>query len=458
MIYVFFHYEHYPLPLAKHLQDEGNKVIVGTIKSKKSMKIFGDEDTEKPEQKEMRLSCFDGIIDKKPHDEVLKYLENAKDKDDHFIFFDYNDMFVIAEDVIKMGFKNGLFPTAFYYKLESERELAKEIVQNYFPDLRVAEYQSFQKAQEGIDFINKSKKILVLKSNGKSGDTIVPKTEDLKIAKEELVHILNKNKKLYEERGFLLEEMISDCLEVAPVIVFYNGEPVYSLAEFENKEFGSGNIGPLKGGNQAVSLKTSLDCQLNKIAFPEFVYKLAKQHPGMSVYDAGLLWNGKEFYFTEFCGMRFGWDGIISEIVMRDNHKKDNPYVANYFQDVMKKKNPLINNYGVSVRLFNYAGMTHTSNVPQSGLPIRFDEGINNNLFWYRVKMEDEHLVTIGDQDFIGAVAGSGDDLETSSKIAYDFVSKIDFQTLYYRPRFDMLSDEYKTSIPKRIKAVEKFL
>lgn len=458
MIYVFFAVEHYPFPLAKHLIDEGNEVIVGQVVNRGAeLAIPGSEDKEKPEDRALRLSYYDGIIQKYKASDVMEILSKVKDseKNNYFIFFDYNDMFNMAHKVIDMGFKHGLLPTALYYRLEEEREFAKEFAKKYLPDVQVAEYDKFKKADEGIKFVNESEHILVLKSNGKAGDTIVPKTANLETAKKQLTALLEKNRKQYEQNGFILEKKIDNCLEVAPVMVFYNGKPVYSLVEFENKEFGAGNIGPLKGGNLVVSVRTELDAKINQIAFPEMIHKMAAQHPGIGVYDAGLLWNGEAFWFTEFCGMRYGWDGIISEIAMGDKGK---PFVTNYFQSLVDGKNPLLNKFGVGVRLFNYEGHTHDSEKAKSDLPIRIEGDIDNNLFLYRVKMKDGELVSIGDQDMLGVVSAGGDTLEEAASRTYDMVKQVEFDKLYYRPMFDLLSTDYETSVINRMNAVKDFI
>jgi phosphoribosylamine-glycine ligase len=455
MTYIFFAVEHYPYPLAYHIREEGGEAFVASIENKSALEIPGTEDKETPEEKKVRLSYYDGMLEKIPHTEVLEFLEGVKNKDDYFIFFDYNDLFAIVDKVLKMGFTHGLFPTVFYYRMEEERELAKEFAKKYMKYVKVAEYEKFLKVEDGINFINESKDFLVLKSNGKAGDTIVPTTKKIDIAKEQLTSILQKCKTQYEANGFILEKRIDNCLEVAPVMVFYNGRPIYSLVEFENKEFGAGNIGPLKGGNLVVSVKTDLNCKMNRIAFPPIIHKMAAKQPGIGVYDAGLLWTGEDFYFTEFCGQRYGFDGLYSEIAMGDQGE---PFTTKYFQNLIDGIDPLANKFGLGVRLFNYEGHTHDSEKAKSDIPIRLEKPIPNNLFWYRVKMNGEGLVSIGGQDMLGVVAGGGDDLEKMARETYKMVEAIEFDKLYYRPLFDLLSTDYETSILNRMQAVARFM
>lgn len=453
MTYVFFTVESYQFPLAKHIKDEGNEVILAMVNNKNDLELGDKKEDEKI--KEFRLSVYNGLIEKRDSKEVLKFLETVKNKDDYFIFFDYNDMYKISEKVLKMGFRKGLFPTALYYRLESERMFGKKLAEEHFKNVKIAPYKEFKKVADGIKYIQESKKKLVLKSNGKGGDTIVPKVKDLELSKQQLIFMLTKKAKDYEVEGFVLEEYIDNCLEVAPVMLFWNGEPVYSLVEFEQKELGAGNIGNLKGGNLAVNMRTELDCKLNQIAFPPIIHKMAKQQPGLAIYDAGLLWNGEEFYFTEFCGMRYGYDGLYAEIVMGDKGK---PFVTAYFENIMNNKSPLLNKYGVSVRLFNFECHTHGMDMSVSDVPVNYEEEVENNLFLYRVKKVKDELLSVGEQDMLAVMTAADDDLNTAADKCYERVSKFYFEKLYYRIESDMLATDYKTSILNRMKAIEQFV
>ncbi len=365
-------------------------------------------------------------------------------------------MYKIAEKVLRMGFSNGLFPTKFYYDMEKEREMAKKFVKKNYKGIIVADAFNFTSIKDGIKFLNEAQEdTYVLKSNGNRAKTIVPKSGDVEEGKKILIEALTKQKKEYEEGGFLLEKKIPNCLEVTPVMVFYNGKPIYSIVEFENKEFGAGNIGLQKGGNLSLSVKTPIDCELNRISFPDAIYELAQKQPGLSVYDVGLLYDGDDFYFTEFCAMRFGWDGIFSEMVMRDD---GNPFVGNYFEDIVKGKNPIINNYGASVRLFNIHGDTGCTFICEDGIVVEWDESVENNLFFYQIKKKGKETVTVGGFDLLGVATGASNILETAVSKAYEVVDAVNFEKLYYRPKFDFLSMDYKSSILNRFSAMKPFI
>jgi hypothetical protein len=198
-----------------------------------------------------------------------------------------------------------------------------------------------------------------------------------------------------------------------------------------------------------------MDCELNLMAFPKIVFDLAKKHPGLAVFDIGLLYNGEDFYFTEFCAMRYGWDGIFSEMVMRDDGE---PFVNNYFQDIVDGVDPIVNTYGASVRLFNLGG--HMEGVDQSecNLVVKWKDAVDKNLFLYRVKKKGPDLVTVGGLDLLGVATGASNVLETAVSRAYKVVDGVTLESLYYRPQFDFLSMAYKSSILNRYAAIKPFL
>ena len=110
MKYVFFALDCYPFPLIKHLLDEGHEVMVGIIKSANYLMIPGVKEDSTPEEREQRASVYDHLVHKNSADTVLKMLWKVpvKEQGDYFFFFDFNDMYNIADRVLKMGFKNSI--------------------------------------------------------------------------------------------------------------------------------------------------------------------------------------------------------------------------------------------------------------------------------------------------------------------------------------------------------------
>ena len=185
----------YPFPLAKHLQDEGNEVIYGLVEDLSDMKVPNMNIDETPEDHKERISNYDGIIEKQDIKEVIAMLKEVpkNEQDDYFFFFDFNDMYKISEQILKMGFRNGLFPTEQYYNMEKDRKMSKEFVQKHYKEVKVADYELFDTIDEGIEYLDDHNDIFCLKSCGNSGRTFVPKqTISMKRVNKLKMHLKKK--------------------------------------------------------------------------------------------------------------------------------------------------------------------------------------------------------------------------------------------------------------------------
>jgi hypothetical protein len=329
--FIFITRDFHILPVADRLKDDGKEVVVGMVQEEENKKT--------PEAKsEARLALYDNIIEKHDADDVLKWMKTVENKDEWFVMFDYGDLWEYSEKAMAMGFTKGIFPTEEDYTLEKDRARGKAFAKKHYPDLHVAEAHEFKRVEEAVKFLEEQNdKIFVLKSEGSDAETVVPQTDDADLARRQIIGALMTEKKDYERGGFTLEERIVNPVELSPVLVCWDGKPLFSLVELENKPLGSGNIGRLTGGCQNLSIQTPMDCPLNKVAFPPIVYEMARNKKGMSVFDAGLLFDGKQFRFTEFCAQRYGFDGFYSTIAMcGDGRGRDN--AVNFFDGISSGK------------------------------------------------------------------------------------------------------------------------
>ncbi len=438
--YIFITKEGDPLPIADRLQDDGKNVIVGLVKDEGA--------DENPGKEEMRKSLYDGILEKMDADTLIKYMEGFSDKHDWFVMFDYGDLWAWSERVLKMGFTKGVFPTEEGYSLEEDRKAGKEFAKQHYPDLKVADAPEFKSADDGIAFLEENpEKIYVLKSEGSEAETVVPETSDPELARFQLIGALSSERADYEKGGFTLEEKIKNPIEISPVMVFYDGEPLFSLVELENKGFGSGNIGRLTGGSQNLTIQTELGCKLNQIAFPDIIYKMASKQPGISVYDAGLINDGEDFYFTEFCGQRWGWDGIFSEISMCDTPSR-------HFDLICEGKNPLVHSYGAAVRMFQTLPHCDCPEVYQDGYTVDWLEDASDYLYFYCIQKKEidgkQKFVSVGYRKDFGVACAGSKFMEGAVMLAYAAARSVAMTGMYYRPQFDFLSENYRSSIKNR--------
>lgn len=444
--YIFITADGHPLPIADKLKDEGKNVIVGLIENPPSK--------ETPESDEKRHELYEGILDIHPAESVMDQMEEIKNKDDYFVMFDFGDLWEWSERALKMGFTKGVFPTEEGFELESDRVKAKEFAKNNYPGLVVADAPEFKTVEEAKKFLDEnSEKIYVLKSEGSDAETIVPLTTDPELARRQILGALASEKGEYEKSSFTLEEKIAKPIEISPVMVFWDGKPIFSLVELENKGYGAGNIGRLTGGCQNLSIQTPLDCKLNDLAFPKAAYELAGKQPGIGIYDAGLLFDGNQFFFTEFCSQRWGWDGIFSELAMCRKGRKEN-FVSRHFDYISEGKNPLQQKFGTAVRLFQTQPASDCGGLYKDGYTMDWMDEVSEDLFFYTIRQEqdgeEKRFVTVGYRKDVGVAVGSSDFMEASVNEAYRAAKGFAMTGIYYRPKFDFLSKQYFTSIMNR--------
>lgn len=442
--YIFITEEASPiLPIAHRLAQEGKTVVVGYTDPEKEIEGF--------QEKRGELYC--DMIDPKPAEQVfedMRQIETAGEQDEWFVMFDYGNLWPHAQKALDMGFKKGVFVTEEGYSLEKDRQKAKQFAEQHYHDLHIQEAQQFKSVEDGVKFLEEnSDKIYVLKSDGSDAETVVPGVEDPELARRQVIGALRTEAKDYEHGGFTLEEKIKNPVEISPVMVFWDGEPLFSLVEIENKNFGAGNIGRLTGGCQNLTMRTPLDCQLNQIAFPEIVHQMAAKQPGVGIYDAGLLWDGRRFCFTEFCSQRWGWDGIFSEIAMSGGASK-------HFDGLAAGKSPIVHQYGAAVRLFQTEPHGKLPGMYKDGYNIAWDPEVTPFLWLNCITKkqaegeEDEFFASVGFRKDLGVATGASNYLQAAVDEAYFTARNVAMTGLYYRPRLDFLSTQYKTSIMNR--------
>jgi len=447
--YIFITRDFHPLPIADRLMDNGKRVVVGMVQD--------EENPKTPKGKsESRLSLYDGIFEKQSADDVIEWMATIENKDEWFVMFDYGDLWEYSQKALDMGFTKGVFPTEEGYTLEKDRQAGKDFAKKYYPELKVAEVSEFQKVEDALAFLEENPdKIFVLKSEGSNAETVVPDTPDPELARRQLSGALTTEAAEYERGGFTLEEKIKKPVELTPVMVFWDGVPLFSVVEIENKPLGSGNIGRLTGGCQDLTIQTRLDCELNKIAFPPIIYEMAKKQPGISIFDAGLLFDGNDFYFTEFCANRWGFDGMFAEIAMCGD-KNGRLSVVNHFDLIAEGKNPLKWKFGSAVRMFQTEPNGKEPDMYEGEYTMDWLNEVSERLFFYCIKKmegeseEKKRFVSVGYDKDLGCATGAGNTIDDCVRKVYDAIDGFVMTGVYYRPKFDFLSRAYFTSILNR--------
>lgn len=434
------------LSLAIHLLKEGKNVIFAQIDDLKSIGVDKPEDID---TKKRRIQPGDGIVDKVIAEDYIKKMAKFENKDDYFVIFDFNSLYPLAEKVVKMGFTNGLFPTKFDYKLENDRQFAKEFVQSYYPDLKVAEVEEFKTVEEAVEMLENSEEFWALKGNDISCQTVVPITTDLEFAKEEIIDALHMHKSDYEKQGFILERQIRDGIEFCPQAIFYNGSPVAYSVDVENKAIGGGNIGIKCGCMMNVVISMPSDAKIIGAAFPAVTTKLAAKHTGLYYIDANLILKDGELYYLEFCSQRMGYDAIQTECEMAGG-------VSNYFEALCNGQNPYQHKYGVAVRGINMH-RDHEGNV-KGDICMRWNPEMEHHIWFYDCHKDIETGKYANSGYELVVFGNASDDLDYAIIKTYEIIEGFSFDELYYRTYEDFICKEYTGNILERIEAIESLI
>ncbi len=421
----------YGMSIAHHLQQEGYDVTVGY------------EDNYDAEDKTAKLTQFDGILKKHPIKTLVKALKQLSNKDEYFVYCDHSELYEYATELTKAGFKNGLFPTEKDCEFEKDRELAMEFVRQHYTGIKLIPFNEFSKIDDAKKFIDENPDVYVLQSKGDHVSTIVPTSDVPELAAEQIKNQMDKNKSDYEKGGLILKKKLINPIEITPQIMFYNGEPVFTDLDIETKNIGDGNNnGDQVGCGSNLIIKTEFDDKLNKIAFPQVVYDMAKEHVGMFVWDISLYITPDGIYFGEFCANRLGFDASMTEMCMSDG-------AGEYFEKIMEGENPLEKTFGVALRLFNL-GRSEDINIAF--------KGIEEYVWLYDVKIKDLEMVSTGACWDLGVITASGDTIESAIDKLFAYKDKFVFKEMYSRTKNDF-NDYYHTSILDRFAKINhKFI
>jgi hypothetical protein len=443
--YIFFTYDLISAAIIYKLLAEGNEVIVAQIQDAKD--LGNGDKPEDPESKKTRLENYDGIFTKYDAKEVLRNMKKIENKDDVFVFFDFNNLWRFSEVVTKMGFTKGFFPTKEDYEMESDRNKAKDIVKKYYPSLEVAEVKEFKTMEEAQQMLEESDDIWVLKGNNDYVKTFVPNSKNVELAKIQVLEALEENKQDYEKDGFILEQMIQNMYEITPESIWWDGKLIGTSVDLENKPIGSGNIAYQTGCASCLVIKTEPEDKINKISFPPYVEEMAKKHKGMFVWDASLLCKNEDgedkYYFGEFCSCRVGWDSIFNEIMMAGS-------ATEFFSRISEGKNPFVYKYGVSVRGFNLPEKGDGNSYKLCESSMNWMESVDKNIFPYERRLEDGKTSNCGASTDLVVFAAASNDKNRAINEAYEAIENFSFEDLYFRPQHDFEGYQYSSSINNR--------
>lgn len=447
MKYIFITYSGLSLPVAYKLQQEGNEVVVGQIENIKDYVM--EEEVKRAYESETnlkkRMRLFKNMVKLQPAEQVIDQLRAAKNPQDYFVFFEENNLYRWADKIRDLGVR-GNFPTKEDYLFEVDRDFAKEFVKKYYQKLYTPEVREFSKAIDAIQFLTETNEIWVLKGKHDRAKTYVPTMNDAQLAKGQLIEMLNNFPEEYERMGFILELFIPGIIEMTPEKIYYDGVPLVTTMNFENKSFGSGNISIQTGCSEDLIFPTDMEEKINKICFPPIIDEMARQHKGLFIWDASVLINKRDgkMYFGEFCSNRPGYNSFFTELSLLGS-------VTSFFEKIVRKESPFtLGTVATSVRLFN---LNHDEDERVAGnITVDYRREIEKDLWLWDVRKNQRgKLVSVGSDWNLAVITGSGKSIDEAVGKMYKNVDGFAFVGAYYRSKDDYLSLDYPTSIINRL-------
>lgn len=448
MKYIFITYNGLSLPIAYKLQQEGKEVVVGQIEDIKEYVM--EEEARKASEtvfnRERRMRLFRNMVKMAPAEKVIEQLRQVKNHSEYFIFFEENNLYRWADKVRDLNV-HGNFPTKEDYLFEVDRDHAKNFVKQHYNKLYTPEVKEFNKVADAINFLKDAKEIWVLKGKHDHARTYVPSMNDVELAKGQIIEMLNNFPLEYERMGFILELFIPSIIEVTPEKMYYDGVPLCTTLNFENKSFGSGNISIQTGCSEDLVFPIEMEDRINKICFPPIVDEMAKQHKGLFIWDASILINKRDgkMYFGEFCSNRPGYNSIFTEIAMSGT-------ANNFFEKIVRKESPFtMGMVATSVRIFNLNRDEETNKVADN-ISVDFRPEIEKDLWLWDVRKNQRgKFVTVGFDWNLAVITGAGKSIDEAIRSMYRNVDGFAFVGAYYRSKNDFLSLDYLTSIINRL-------
>jgi phosphoribosylamine-glycine ligase len=430
------------LGIAWQLQRAGKEVIVGVIDDPKTTMNKPDKD----EAEKRRRSIGKGLLTVKKAESLVEDMVNWRDKDEWFVYFDFSNQFKLAKKL--KDFKYGMFPQRFDYEMENDRDLAKDFVKKNYPLLTTPETQEFKKVDEALEFINESEEFWALKGNDSAASTVVPHTDVIEHAREELVAALTGDKGAYESKGMVLERQIRDGVEACVEAMFWNGEMVATTVDLELKHLGSANLAYQVGCGNNLIIEVPQDCEFVKMGIPEAVHQIAKKHRGWFIMDANIILKDDNAYFLEFC-VRPGYDALVTEMEMAGGP-------AAFFDALIEGENPFQYRYGVGIRGFNLK--TGKDGMPKDGLRMSWKPEVEDHLYPFGMTKEDGKYLDAAFIPDVAVVTSASDDPEYAAIKAFDLMQKFSYDSLYYRPHGDWKGRDYKNNISDRLDGIQKLI
>lgn len=412
------------LGFAKRLSEEGNDVILATIMKK-------DEDNKK---------CFNlvgnGIVDKADFETVF---EDREDYRDAYWIWDQNHNFEYADKLRSEGFKvfGGQELTS---KMEHDRAFGNNIVKQ--AGLDTLPTFEFSDIDSGLAFLEENEdNAYVFKPDETDASyaTYVPDNENDGLANKELCAYMES---LPDAGTYILQQRISNALEVNVEVWLYKGTPFFAYCGLESKRKLNKDEGEMVGCSQDITFAIPLESNL----VMETVGKLYPSYQDYTGFlDMNVLIKNKKFYFLEFCA-RFGYNShpnLFWNLALSPVGDIFSNIVDGKVEDFYKHFDY---GFGASISLY----IDH----PREGLPFIKDWDLHGHFYHFDTYRDnDMNYFLAGYANEVGIVCSHGYTIKEAAKECLRLADKIHYPM--HAMRTDLHENDYPSAPIGRYAALE---
>lgn len=336
----------------------------------------------------------------------------------------------LCEGIVDLFKNEGLKifgPSKLGARLEGSKVYAKDFMKKY--GIKTAEYATFTNKDEALKYIEKATYPLVIKADGLAAGKGVVICEDKKEAELTLVDFMEKDIFKGAAKEIVIEEFL-EGVEASILSITDEETIIPFISSKDHKQLLDGNKGPNTGGMGVIApnpycTKAVLEDFRENIMMPTLKGIREESLDFTGVIFFGIMITKKGPYLLEY-NVRMGDPETECVLPLMESDLVE--LIEAALEKQLKNKKVLWKNANACTIIAASKGYPK---VYEKGLPIKIENNLEGKIFYAGVKGSKEELLTNGGR--VLALVTIGDTIEEAREKAYNEISKIDFEGIYYR-------------------------
>lgn len=311
--------------------------------------------------------------------------------------------------------------------LEGSKSFSKEFMKKY--NVKTAKYEVFMDAEKAVEYLKNQEYPIVVKADGLAAGKGVYICNTFDEANKAVEEIMVED--IFNGAGssIVIEEFLEGV--EASILSITDGDSIIPfISAKDHKQIFDENKGPNTGGMGVLAPNPYVTDDINKefeekIMFPTLEGIKKEGFDFVGIIFFGIMITKKGTYLLEY-NVRMGDPETQSVLSLMESDFFELLDLA-VDKKMKNKKIKWKNEYccNVVVASSGYPGKF------EKGFPITVEESINQNVFIAGAKLDDKILKNDGGR--VLCVVGLGKTREDAISKAYENISKIEFENMYYR-------------------------